>query len=83
MSLLSPQQMTLVLEKVKWNLDRAQRGHTKVLYMMFPDEAFSLRVTMEIGNGYSNQQIGRKLPGKVQGQQTSLETIVFEEGGGS
>jgi hypothetical protein len=65
--MLNHQQMTFVLQKIKWHLERSRRGKTRTFFALFPDEAFSLRIVMEVGNG------------NVTSEQ-EVEAVTYEEG---
>jgi hypothetical protein len=65
--MLNHQQMTFVLEKIKWHLKRSRRGKTRTFFALFPDEAFSLRIVMEVGNGNVTRE-------------QEVEAVTFEEG---
>jgi hypothetical protein len=65
--MLNHQQMTFVLEKIKWHLERSRRGKTRTFFALFPDEAFSLRIVMEVGNGNIECE-------------SEVEAVTYEEG---
>ena len=65
--MLNLSQMTFVLEKIKWHLERSRRGSRRTFFALFPDEAFSLRIVMEVGNG------------NIKCEQ-EMEAITYEEG---
>jgi len=61
--------MEFVLGKIKWHLERSQRGKARTFFALFPDDAFSVRVVMEVGNGNTKTEY------------TEVEAITFEAGG--
>jgi hypothetical protein len=67
--MLNHRQMEFVLSKIKWHLSRIGRGKRRTFFVLFPEDALSLRLEMEVGNG------------RVTSIQHEVEAITYEEGG--
>lgn len=65
--MLSPSQLAFVLGKIEWHLNRIGRGKARTFFVLFPDEAISLRIVMEAGNGNTVSK-------------SEVEAVTYEEG---